>query len=513
MAKKINHMPGFESGGQYPPVPEDIFQGEPSRAALDLFSGDLVREFRAFPFAKNADTVKIAAENPDDPALRAFVEGRISGAIEWFLARDEDIARALAFYDADSDADFVDIPDVRAGTDAVSAIADRIVRGAIHRRASDIHIEPTRAGSVVRLRIDGTLHEAAALPATLHSALVARFKILSNLKIDESRRPQDGRFEPEGVRDVSLRISTVPTLYGEKIALRILDDANKNLTLERLGFSDSQRKTLQTNINKPFGMIVTSGPTGSGKTTTLYALMDLLEKKDINISTLEDPIEYALDGVNQIQINSRVGLTFASGLRALLRQDPDIIMVGEIRDSETAVMAANAALTGHLVFTTMHTNDAAGAIARFLEMKVEDFVTASVLTLVIAQRLVRKICSACAAAQKLSPAGIKKIGERPDVVLALERGGIGMSGIGRKKFSVGKGCKTCLQTGYRDRIGLFEFLELDRRIAGLVLEHAGPERIREEAAKAGFRDMVSDGVEKVLLGLTTIDEVLRTTRN
>jgi len=462
---------------------------------------------------RDEKSLKIAAGNPDDAALRAFAAERFGGAVEWFAASPDDIKNALAFYGGDADLHVIRMPDVRAGADEVSAIADKIIRGAILRHASDIHIEPTRSNSVVRLRVDGKLHEAATLPSGLHPALVARFKILANLKIDESRRPQDGRFEPGGIADASLRISTVPTLYGEKIAMRILDDTNKNLTLARLGFSEMQSAALLDNINKPFGMIVTSGPTGSGKTTTLYALLDLLEKKNINISTLEDPIEYALDGVNQIQINPRVGLTFASGLRALLRQDPDVIMVGEIRDSETAMMAANAALTGHLVLTTMHTNDAPSAIARFLEMKVEDFVTASVLTLVIAQRLVRKICPACGAMRQLSPAGLKKIAERQDVVAALERNGLSMNAIGRKKFRVGDGCKECLQTGYRDRIGLFEFLPVDRAIAALVLERAGQERIREAAIRTGFRDMVSDGVQKALSGLTTIDEVLRTTRN
>jgi len=265
---------------------------------------------------------------------------------------------------------------------------------ALERKASDIHIEPTRGTTIVRLRIDGRLHEIFRLSETLHTTAIARLKVLANLKIDESRLPQDGRIEQDNT-GVSFRVSIVPTLYGEKAVLRLLTDSNKDLDMDVLGFSKKQQEIIMRNIDKPYGMIVASGPTGSGKTTTLYALVSKLMKADLNISTLEDPIEYALSGVNQIQVNTRIGLTFASGLRSLLRQDPDIIMIGEIRDIETMSMATNAALTGHLVFATMHTNDAPSALTRFLEMKVEDFVVASIVNLIVAQRLVRRICRNC----------------------------------------------------------------------------------------------------------------------
>src|SRR3989344_55800 len=312
--------------------------------------------------------------------------------------------------------------------------------------------------------------------------------------------------------DTSIRISTAPTLYGEKAALRIMDDSHKNLTLANLGFSQAHEELLRRNAEKPFGMIVTSGPTGSGKTTTLYGLLNLLKKDDINISTLEDPVEFAVNGVNQIQVNPRFDLTFASGLRSLLRQDPDVIMVGEIRDSETVVMAANAALTGHLVLTTIHTNDAPSVFTRFLEMKVEDFVVSSIVNLVIAQRLLRKVCDGCGKEGKISPAVLKKIEERKDVVFELESRGINSNSLKTKKLRSGKGCDFCLGTGYRDRIGIFELLEPNQKMCDLVLEHASADKIRDAARESGFRDIIADGIGKILEGKTTFEEVLRTTR-
>lgn len=486
----------------------------PEKKILDLMPWDLVKELKAFAFGKDEARVKIAALDPHAPVLKNYIQTRFGEEVEWYTATPDDLAFILKNHEHDFRSEISGLlashPDANGN---LAALVDRIIKYGILEHASDIHIEPLRAETAVRFRVDGILHNMISLPKSYHQAIIARFKILANLKIDEYRRPQDGRIEPEEFINTSLRVSTVPTLYGEKIAMRVLDDANKNLTPADLGFNDEQIRILARNIEKPFGMIVTSGPTGSGKTTTLYSLLQMLKKDGINISTLEDPIEFSLAGVNQIQINTRMDLTFASGLRALLRQDPDVIMVGEIRDSETAIMAANAAITGHLVFTTMHTNDAASAFTRFLEMKVEDFVVSTVVNLVIAQRLVRKICHSCAKTEKLEPMIISKIRERSDIIAALENREKGISKkLESLGFSRGTGCAECIQTGYSGRIGIFEVLELNRDIHDLVLKRATAETIKSKVAENGFKDMVTDGIGKILAGHTTFDEVLRTTK-
>ncbi|MBI4114403.1 MAG: type II/IV secretion system protein [Candidatus Niyogibacteria bacterium] len=503
--------------GGLPALPEQYKDKAPKSEVLGIMPPEVISEFQAFIFDKKDNTFGVAAVNPQNPALQRFLKDNLpeKSRIEWHSATKHNITSVLKFYIRDFSSEIGALVGVSKfeSNGNIAKLVDTIIDYGFSEKASDIHIEPLRYETAVRFRVDGMLHPMASIPRDIHPAVVARFKILSNLKIDEYRRPQDGRIEPEHIPDASLRISIIPTLYGEKIALRILDDSHKNLMLQNLGFSEKQADILMRNIEKPFGMIVTSGPTGSGKTTTLYALLQLLKKDGMNISTLEDPIEYALAGVNQIQANVSVGLTFASGLRALLRQDPDVIMVGEIRDSETVIMAANAAMTGHLVFTTMHTNDAPSAFTRFLEMKVEDFVVASIVNLVIAQRLVRTVCESCAEKDVLPEAIVKKIRERKDILNILEEEhGIKGDGLAHHKFARGKGCKACLKTGYLGRTGIYEVLEMNKEIHTLVLNHAPAEKIREAAQKAGFVDMLSDGIKKVMDGSTTFEEVLRTTR-
>lgn len=485
------------------------------KEAAGLIPPDIIEDLGAFAFEKNGNTIKIAAKNPNDASLKEYCSVKFPGtAIEWFKATDDELKNFLNKLDRDYRTEISRIiDDGKSENGNTVRLVDLLILYALKEKASDIHIEPLRNETVVRFRVDGVLHQVISMSKDFHTPLVARFKILSNMKIDEYRRPQDGRIEPENIPDTSIRISTAPTLHGEKIALRILDDSHKNFAIDTLGFSRAQGEILERNIEKPFGMIVTSGPTGSGKTTTLYGLLNLLKKDGINISTLEDPIEYGLQGVNQIQINPRVDLTFASGLKSLLRQDPDVIMVGEIRDTDTVVMAANAALTGHLVLTTIHTNDAPSVFTRFLEMRVEDFLVASIVNLVIAQRLLRRVCGVCAEERTIDEAVLKKIGERKDVVKILEKNGVSAANLASRKFRIGKGCKTCIQTGYSGRIGMFELLELNKEIHGLILEHAPAEKIKQAAEKSGFREMLYDGIEKVLAGITTFEEVLRTTRN
>lgn len=414
---------------------------------------------------------------------------------------------------ADTIAPVYTIPNLGTHLTIIEA-TDVMIARAIEGRASDIHIEPSREGATVRLRVDGALQPFLELPREIYYAIMARLKILASLKTDEARRPQNGRIELDRYAASSVRISTIPTLHGEKAVLRILENSEpRDFSLDRLGFSAVHQELIARAIQKPFGMIVSSGPTGSGKTTTLYGLINLLPKNDINISTLEDPIEYSLAGVTQMQVNPAIGLTFASGLRALLRQDPDVMMVGEIRDSETAVIAANAALTGHLVFTTLHTNDAPSAFMRLLEMRIDDFVTASIANLVIAQRLVRRVCDHCATMRMPDPAIIKKMSEYRDLVKALITLGKDSHEFTRTELKIGAGCRRCMNTGYLGRIGIFEILELNKQVHDLILAHASAETMKATCEETGFRDMASDGMAKVVAGVTTLEELLRVTKS
>jgi len=497
-----------------PEISGNFDQRLPAKDILGLISRELVEEFRAFVFGKESNLIKIAAVDPANPALQRFVRNRFGDNTRWFLAKEEDVVFILKNYENDFKNEISRLAASQTrDTQNIIKIVDLIINYALTKKASDIHIEPLRSETAVRFRVDGVLHTMLLLPHDIHPAIITRLKIMSNLKIDESRQPQDGRIEPEKLIGISLRISIIPSLYGEKIALRVLDDSKKDISIKSLGFSEEQKDIIARNIEKPFGMIIASGPTGSGKTTTLYGLLELLKKESINISTLEDPIEYSLSGVTQIQINPRAKLTFATGLKSILRQDPDIIMVGEIRDSETAVMASDAALTGHLVITTVHTNDAPSVFPRFLEMKVEDFAVASTTNLVIGQRLVRRICDKCGQEKVLDKVVLKKLKERTDIINKLKELGISFEQLSKRPFRIGKGCPACLNTGYLGRIGLFELLEPDKEIHDLILQHVSAEEIKSAAGKIGFKDIVDDGIAKVLSGITTFDEVLRTTKN
>ena len=477
---------------------------------------ELIQELEAFVFENNSKSVKIAALNPKSSPLQHYAKELFGNNVKFFSATKEDLDYLLENIKHDYKKEILQLAvDSTENNENITKIIDYILEYAFSEETSDIHIEPSRSEIVIRFRIDGALHQVLVLPNNIHQALVARFKIVSNLKIDEYRRPQDGRIEPENHPNISIRVSVIPTIFGEKIAMRILNDSQENITIEKLGFTEEQKKIILNNIEKPFGMIVASGPTGSGKTTTLYALLQLLKKEGINISTLEDPIEYILPGTNQIQINSQVGLTFPSGLRALLRQDPNVIMVGEIRDTETASMAANAAMTGHIVFTTIHTNDAASVFTRFLEMKVDDFIVSNTINLVVAQRLVRKICTKCAKKAKLDNVILNKIAERKDIMEAIK--GIdnewSLDKLSKKTFLKGMGCDSCFQTGYLGRVGIFEFLIPNKEIHNLILSHKSAESIKTAAMKEGFHSMVIDGINKIFAGDTTFEEVLRTTKS
>src|SRR5258708_1416492 len=393
----------------------------------------------------------------------------------------------------------------------ISKIVDVVIRHAIEARSSDIHIEPSEEDLRVRYRIDGVLHSSLILPKTVHSAIVSRIKILSNLKIDEQRLPQDGRFHINlESKPIDFRVSTFPTVVGEKVVLRILDKSTGAPTLDELGISGRRLDAVKESIVKPHGMFLMTGPTGSGKSTTLYSILSILNKPGVNIVTLEDPVEYFIDGVNQAQIRPEIGLTFASGLRSILRQDPNIIMVGEIRDRETAELAVNSALTGHFVFSTLHTNTPVGAIPRLIDMGIEPFLLTASLNLVAAQRLVRKVCDKCRTQAKPTEAIEKVIREQMAGVDPEELKGIDMKNI---KVFVGRGCPVCGNTGYKGRIGIYETLVISKKIQDLVTDRQPAIKIQEYAIKEEkLILMQQDGIIKSLQGLTTVEEVIRVTK-
>jgi type IV pilus assembly protein PilB len=378
----------------------------------------------------------------------------------------------------------------------VVRLVDYIITNAIKERASDIHIEPREDRLDIRYRIDGILHHVISPPRSLQNAVISRIKILADMDIAERRMPQDGRFTIKlDFREVDLRVSTLPTSHGEKIVIRLLRKGPLSLSLEDLGFDDDNIAIFRKYIHRPYGLILLTGPTGSGKTTTLYAALSQIASSEKNVVTVEDPVEYQLKGVYQMQANPAIGLTFAVGLRAILRQDPDVIMVGEIRDYETAEMAVRAALTGHLVFSTLHTNDAVGTIVRLLNMGIEPFLVCSALTMSVAQRLVRKICPECK----------EPVEPTPDMLA-----GLGLDPRDREIiFYRGRGCPKCKGTGYFGRTGIFEILEVNQRIKDLILQGALPETIHRMAVEQGMVTLKQCAVKKVLAGITTFSEVLR----
>lgn len=395
----------------------------------------------------------------------------------------------------------------------VTKLLSVIIRHAIDGKASDIHIEPINKEYRVRFRVDGVLYASLAIPKEVGRAVVSRIKILSNLKIDEKRKPQDGRFKVvEDGHSVDFRVSTLPVIEGEKIVLRLLDTGNKVIDLDGMGLMGKGSEILQRNIREPFGIILMTGPTGSGKSTTLYACLDILNKEEHNIITLEDPVEYSISGINQSQINPEIGYTFASGLRSILRQDPNVIMVGEIRDSETAELTIHAALTGHLVLSTLHTNSSIGAIPRLVDMGIESFLLASSLRVVAAQRLVRRICTECKQETRVPNAVLEYMTREIQNIPAEEIKKYGIDFKDGMKVYEGKGCDVCGNSGYKGRVAIFEALEIDKDIKEIISEHNGSEGdVLEYANKKGMITIKQDGILKVLLGLTTLAEVERVT--
>lgn len=379
-------------------------------------------------------------------------------------------------------------------------LVNLVLAQAIKDRASDIHIEPYAASLKIRYRIDGMLYNLLNLPRRIQSPLVSRIKIMARLNIAEKRLPQDGRIEVKiGDKNVDIRVSVIPTAFGERVVLRLLDKSQSILTLADLGLDDAKIRQFDRLIKSPYGIVLVTGPTGSGKTTSLYAALSKINSPEINIITIEDPIEYQIEGIGQIQVNPKIDLTFATGLRSIVRQDPDVILVGEIRDRETAEIAIQSSLTGHLVFSTLHTNDAASAITRLIDMGIEPFLVASSVIAIVAQRLVRVLCPRC------------KEAYTPDAE-SLVDAGIPSRAVDGKPIYRRKGCNACMNTGYRGRTGIFEIMIMDEGVKKLILKTSDANQINDEAVRNGMATLVQDGARKVLEGITTIEEVLRVTR-
>ena len=535
----------------------DLNPKEIKLEVLRLIPERIARQYNVVLFGVEEDNTKLLAmEDPDDVQALSFLKKRL-GELKVHVAPASVVSTAIDQYRGSSSTELTKVltPEESEETEEeevseedlaedspIAQTVNLIIEYAVKAGASDIHIEPREDNIIVRYRIDGVLKEANKLPKKVHSSLVSRIKILSNLKIDERRTPQDGRFKIQvGSGVFALRVSTLPIAEGEKVAMRILSESSKALTLEELGYWGVSLKVINKAITQPHGMILVTGPTGSGKSTSLFSILSLLNRPSVNISTVEDPIEYKIPGANQTQINPKAGMTFANGLRALLRQDPNIIMVGEIRDNETARLAVQAALTGHLVFATLHTNNASTCLPRLLDMSIEPFLIASTVRAVVGQRLVRKLCTDCKESYTPDGPTQKQIEdifgggetERVKHIHQLEKealeDGIGRSNESKKtKTSTDElsttetkinrlwrahnnGCNSCGDTGYKGRVGIYEVVGNSSAVQKLIVSNATSEEIQKQAIKDGMITMQLDGFIKALRGQTSVEEILRVT--
>ncbi|MDB6032045.1 MAG: pilB 1 [Verrucomicrobiales bacterium] len=479
----------------------------------------IAKRYRAVPVFKHGNSLAVAISDPSDLDTIDTLHHLLKAEIEIRVATDDDIDAALAkYYGADDSVSQI-IQDITEGEvelgkspgsmdsdDGATVEADApiiklvntIIVEAYKSRASDIHLEPMAKTFRVRYRIDGMLHEMKSPPKRLQAAIISRLKIQSNMSIAEKRIPQDGRIQAQvGGKTIDLRVSCLPTNHGESIVMRILDKEGLKLGLPELGFFTDDQQTFERLIGLPDGILLVTGPTGSGKTTTLYSCLNFINRPDRKIITVEDPVEYILAGINQVQVNESVGLTFGAALRSMLRQAPNVIMLGEIRDLETATIAINASLTGHLVFSTLHTNDAPGAVTRLIDIGVKPFLVASSTRALIAQRLVRKICKKCTAPHMPTEAELKALNIDANVEGA--------------KFAKGKGCDNCSKTGHRGRMGIFEMFVIEDNARRLIYDKVPASLLRIEAREMGMRTLREDGARKVLAGQTTAEEVIRAT--
>jgi type IV pilus assembly protein PilB len=513
-------------------IPQDV---------LNLVPEPIAHRHQVISFAKTKEDLSLAMVDPDDIQTKEFIQKKTGLKIKTFLIGKVSLDFGLSKYHASLEKEMKHLftgeskSSLTASKDGVSEqddglqkmaeevpvirVVDTLLEYAVFEKASDIHIEPQENALTVRYRIDGVLHDVMTLPKVIQAAIVARIKVLSNLKIDEHRLPQDGRFkiEKDGYK-FSLRVSTIPIFDGEKVVIRLLDESAKASSLEDLGFQKSALEVIVRNMKKPHGMLLVTGPTGSGKSTTLYTVLSLLNTKSVNISTIEDPVEYRIVGANQMQVNSKINLTFALGLRALLRQDPNIIMIGEIRDEETAEEAIHAAMTGHLVFSTLHTNSAAAALPRLLDIGVEPYLISSTMNAVLAQRLVRVVCKDCQVpfvVDQATAEALTKLFHLDRLIPVMIREGVVSAKVKdfqELQFFKGQGCDKCNHSGYRGRAGIHEILEITPIISEMIMQRKSAGDIQDEAEKNGMVLLWQDGFIKATQGITTIEEILRVSK-
>ena len=549
-SKIINEVALTKMFAEYADIPYiEVDPRDISDDALNQIPERTARQYNAVIFKIDEDgLVHLAMDDPDDIQATSFIEKEIGENTKIYIAPHENILQCLENYRGDVNKELNDVIDVQREDDGsdqqvseadvaedspIAQTVNLLLEYAIRSQASDIHIEPRENYVQIRYRIDGVLKEVNQLPRNVLGALVSRIKILSNLKIDERRVPQDGRFKIKVAgKQYALRVSTLPIADGEKVVMRVLDESNQAITLEQLGYWGHSLDVINNAIAEPNGMVLVTGPTGSGKSTSLFSVLSMLNKPEVNISTIEDPVEYKIPGVNQTQTNAKAGMTFANGLRALLRQDPNIIMVGEIRDGETANLGVQAALTGHLVFSTLHTNNAATCLPRLLDMGIEPFLIASTVKAVVGQRLVRRLCMNCRVEYTPEKDEIDEIvklfnlkdKQTFEYIHELETrakeqkvGGDTPAGTSEKTIvklwrANPEGCDECRHVGFKGRIGIYEVLGITRAVQRMITDSETSDRIQDQAIDDGMITMQADGLVKTLRGNTTLDEVLRVTR-
>ena len=502
----------------YSAPPIDLRNYEPDPALTKLIPGEVATKFMALPVLRNGRRLVVAMSNPTNIFAIDDIKFITGYDVEPHVATESALKRAIdrGYDSAGTMADVMkgmeeelsvveeeeldgDLGIAGADEAPIVKLVNSLIADAVRKGASDIHIEPYEKTLRVRFRIDGVMHEMMAPPFKFKAAIISRLKIMAELDIAERRVPQDGRIKIKVMnRTIDLRVSSLPTIFGEKIVMRILDKSNLNIDLEKLGFEPASFKGFTSAIANPYGMVLVTGPTGSGKTTTLYSALSRVNTPEVNIMTAEDPVEYNLDGINQVLVKEDLGLTFSAALKAFLRQDPNIIMVGEIRDIDTASIAVKAALTGHLVLSTLHTNDAASAIGRLIDMGIEPFLVSSSVNLVLAQRLVRRICRSCGVGAKLDPEVLNELQLDVDAYRDFE-------------FRTGQGCVDCNNTGYKGRQGVYEVMTLSPAIRELILDRASASEIKRTAVHEGMLTLRLDALEKLKRGVTTPEEVLKET--
>jgi len=512
----------------------DLKKKKISPFVISLIPAEISQQHNVVIFKKIGEIIHVAMVSPENSQIVDFIEKKTGLKIVKFVTSPDDIRHALSKKNKISSSSddllrMIDLniegdhsrdlsPEKMADMVPVIKLVNSLIERAVTSNASDIHIQPMEKTVVVRYRIDGILNKIAEFPKNISQAMVARIKIMSDIKIDEHMAPQDGRFQHDvNGQKIAFRVSVIPTLNGPKVALRVLEMKEKMLTLRRLGLNKNDFKTIKNEISSPHGIILATGPTGAGKTTTLYTLLQMLNKDGVNICTVEDPIEYGIENINQMQIKPSAGLTFASGLKALLRQDPNILMIGEIRDSETAGISINSAMTGHLVLSTIHTNNAFLVPQRLIEMGMQQYLTGTVLNMMIGQRLVRKLCPHCKSKTRKPEALIESHQMFIDIessIKKLKKVGLVNSNIkiDDLKLYKSRGCKKCSNTGYKGRMGIYEVLKVSEAMRRVIIMDGGEQAVKKQADKENVLRMADDGILKVINGTTTFEEIIRVTK-